>query len=85
VKIYLLAIGSALAAGAVVGIGIPHSLALVALALAGGAGIVAAAVVVTRRDPFSVFGLVAAFYLLAFVVGAIYFHYNYRAAEDQGF
>jgi hypothetical protein len=85
VKIHLLAIGSALAAGAVVGIGIPHSLALVALAIAGGAGIVAAVVVITRRDPFSVFGLVAAFYFLAFVVGAIYFHYDYSAAEDQGF
>jgi hypothetical protein len=85
VKICLLAIGSAVAAGAVVGIGIPPSLALVALALAGGAGIVAAGLVITRRDPFSVFGLVAAFYFLAFVVGAIYFHYNYRAAEDQGF
>jgi hypothetical protein len=85
VKIYLLATGSALAAGAVVGIGIPHSLALVALALAGGAGIVAAAAVITRRDLFSVFALIAIFYFLAFVVGAIYFHYDYSAATDHGF
>jgi hypothetical protein len=85
VKIYPLAIGSALVAGAVVGIGIPHSLALVALALAGGAGIFVAVAVITPRDPFSVFGLVAAFYLLAFVVGAIYFHYDHSAAAEQGF
>jgi hypothetical protein len=85
VKTYVLAIGSALAAGAVVGIGIPQSLALLALAIAGGAGILAAAAVITRRDPFSVFALIAAFYFLAFVVGALYFHYDFSAATDQGF
>jgi hypothetical protein len=83
VKPYALALCLAVAVGVGVAIGVPDSLALPALVATGGVGIVLAFVAITRRDPFSVFGLIAAFYFLAFVVGAVYFHYD--SGADQGF
>lgn len=84
-KGYVLAITLALAVGVIVGYGVPASLGLAVLVGTGTAGILMAAALITGRDPFSVFGLIAAFYLVAFVIGAVYFHYDYSAAEDQGF
>jgi hypothetical protein len=84
-KAYVLAISLALAAGIIVGYGQSASLGLAVLVVTGTAGILLSAALITGRDPFSVFGLIAAFYLLAFVIGAVYFHYDYSAAEEQGF
>ena len=82
---YALAILSASAVGAAVGLGASQSLGLALLVAVGAGGIIGAAALITRRDPFSVFGLIAAFYLLSFVVGAVYFHADFQAARDQGF
>jgi hypothetical protein len=84
-KAYVLAISLAAAVGVIIGYGLPTSLGLAVLVGTGAAGILISAALITGRDPFSVFGLISAFYLLAFVIGAVYFHYDYIAAEGQGF
>jgi hypothetical protein len=84
-KACVLAVSLALAVGVIVGYGVPASLEVPILAGAGTAAILMSVVLITGRDPFSVFGLIALFYLLAFVIGAVYFRYDYSAAEGQGF
>jgi hypothetical protein len=84
-KAYALAIGLSLAVGVIVGYGVPGSLVLAVLVATGTAAIVISAALIAGRDPFSVYGLIAGFYLVAFVIGAVYFHFDYSAAAGQGF